>query len=170
MVTQKQNSVKRKVRDVKNTSSPLKKTNKHMDRALKLFSQITEINHCTAKHCKKQQQEYDIKNKENKKKLYSILMQNAKKPSKKLAKEALKIKIDMLKSDEKRKVVDCQLEKCNKQTKNVLQTTFEVLTDPKTPVPIKLREIGKKYKEIFKKVITTQQVIQADIDTLKIKK
>jgi hypothetical protein len=150
----------------KNSITP----NKHMNRALKLLSQITEVNKCVEKNCKKQKEEYENKNKDKNKKLHTILMEIAKKPSKKLMKEALKLRIDMMKTDEKRKVVECQLEKCYKQTKTVLQTTFDIFTDPSIPVPIKLRELGKKYKELFKKTITAQQVIKADIEALKIKK
>jgi len=156
-------------RKSRSPSSP-KNGNNHMQRALKLLSQINEMTSCVVKNCKKQKEEFDKKHKEKNEKLKNILFEIAKKPSTKLTKEALKIKLDMLKSEEKRRVVDCQLEKCYKQTKNVLQTTFEVFTDPSIPVPAKMRELGKKYKEIFKKVITAKQLIQSDIDTLKIKK
>lgn len=155
-----------------NNTSKSDKNAKHLQRAMDLLGKIQEVNNCAMKNCKKQKAEFEKKHQKKIKQVNMLMkkfISNRIPRTKENIKKMIQLKIELQKTDEKRNQIDCQLQHCYKQTHVLMKTTYQTLTDPKVPVPIKIRQLAKKYKKLFGKTITSDQIIQENIDTLKIK-
>ena len=115
---------------------------------------------CIEKNCKQQRAKIEKKQKQHLKELIKVL--NSKSQDKE--KKAKELTIKMYKSNERMKLIQCQLDKCYVQTEKMIKTMFaNILKTPKSSI----YKVTKKYDKIFKKGITAKELLQYDIDAMK---
>lgn len=124
-----------------------------------LFSHIYAVNECTKKNCaveKRKLEEINIKNKDEMVKLIKSNLSN-----KQFMKEMSKIQKKINKTDEKINLVECQLKNCNKQTRDMVMYSIDLLlkkvnkkTEPKK------YDLIMKYKKMFSNKIETKELLK----------
>jgi hypothetical protein len=87
-------------------------------------------------------------------------------------KKVAQLKIKMIKTKERDDVVSCQLQKCQKETKNMINLTLDnLLNSSFIDKKSKIYMLASKYKKLFKDKnnMTVKNINQYDIDFAKIR-
>jgi len=150
-----------------------KPVNKHLKRTMVLIKELNDVQSCVLSKCQKQKEEYENKQKKNIEKIGKLVNKliTSKTPSQGVIDEIRQTKIKLIKSQEKRKIVECQIHNCYKQTAKMLNTSLQVLLDKSVPVNKKTRALALKYKKIFSKgKIRPIDITNSDVDFTKVKK
>jgi hypothetical protein len=140
----------------------MKELNKiNLNEMKELWSVMTKTVKCIAKKCKKEKEELELKREKHQKKLLKLLKE---KPSKVNTKKIQDHTIKILKSNERLKLVSCQLDKCYKQTDDMVKITIkQILQKPNSS----LYKVAKKYDKVFKEKMTLKTITDYDIDSYK---